>query len=411
MANGWTANQYRVFRVLLGRICSYTLRSSCLGRASSSRIQACCQIRPKARFSESSPTFSHSSRRRNFSWAWLSPAAPRRSPSRVDITTSSLLFSCGTCWHVCSAAIRSSRIRRCPTSGGCCSRTSWCRRCRADRCRKPQLRTRPALGAAQASLRCGLDRPRARLHLQRLHQAAEPILGERRRDRRRARESAGAGLFPSRLVSGVARRGAALAHLERHGGRAAICAARAFRRLRPILWSAMFVVQLGFLCLLNFADLTIAMLLFHLVTFDPSWIPPKHPDAQETIFYDGTCGLCHRVVRFVLAEDRIGTFVFSPLQGEALKKAVDERVRVGLPDSFVVVDRSGRLLLRSDAVVHMAARLGGLRRVLGAMLAVVPRPMRDGGYRLVGAIRHALFAKPSQHCPIVPPHLRVRFRE
>ena len=181
-------------------------------------------------------------------------------------------------------------------------------------------------------------------------------------------------------------------------------------RARPILWGAMFVVQLGFLCLLNFADLTSPMLLFHLLTFDPKWIPAKQSGAQEWIFYDGTCGLCHRVVRFVLAEDRIGSFTFSPLQGETFKRTVREEERKGLPDSFVVADLSGRPLLRSDAVVHIARRLGGLWRVLGAILAVTPKPIRDGGYRLVGAIRHRLFAKPAQFCPVVPTELRIRFR-
>ena len=181
------------------------------------------------------------------------------------------------------------------------------------------------------------------------------------------------------------------------------------RRARPLLWGAMLVVQLGFLCLLNFADLTAPMLLFHLLTFDPQWIPAKRSESREWIFYDGNCGLCHRVVRFVLAEDRLGRFMFSPLQGETFKRAVREEERKGLPDSFVVVDQSGRLLLRSDAVIHITKRLGGLWRVLGTMLACVPKPIRDGGYRFVGAIRHRLFAKPLGHCPTVCAELRVRF--
>jgi predicted DCC family thiol-disulfide oxidoreductase YuxK len=181
------------------------------------------------------------------------------------------------------------------------------------------------------------------------------------------------------------------------------------RSARPILWGAMFIVQLGFLCLLNFADLTTPMLLFHLLTFDPKWIPVEQADAQEWIFYDGNCGLCHRVVRFVLAEDRIGRFVFSPLQGETFQRTVREVVRGGLPDSFVVFDQFGRLLLRSDAVIYITTRLGGLWRVLGSILAIVPKPIRDGGYRLVGAVRHQLFAKPPQSCPVVPSELRIRF--
>ena len=44
------------------------------------------------------------------------------------------------------------------------------------------------------------------------------------------------------------------------------------RRLRPLLWAVMLVVQFGFLSLLNFADLTFPMLLMHLLTFDSRWL-------------------------------------------------------------------------------------------------------------------------------------------
>jgi predicted DCC family thiol-disulfide oxidoreductase YuxK len=183
------------------------------------------------------------------------------------------------------------------------------------------------------------------------------------------------------------------------------------RRFRPILWGAMFSVQIGFLCLLNFADLTLPMLLFHLLTFDPDWVRGTRAAKKETIFYDGSCGLCHRVVQFVLAEDRRAHFVLSPLQGSTYTEMVTEQDRRRLPDSFVVMDHSGRLLVRSDAFIHIAQRLGGLWRITGIILSAIPAGIRDGGYRLVASIRHRLFAKPAGRCPVVPPHLRVRFRK
>ena len=183
------------------------------------------------------------------------------------------------------------------------------------------------------------------------------------------------------------------------------------RKARPILWVAMFVVQLGFLCLLNFADLTTPMLLFHLLPFDPKWIPAKQSGARVWILYDGCCWLCHRVVRFALAEDRSGKFMFSPQQGAAFRQAVSEEVRAKLPDSFIVIDQSGRLLLRSDAVIEIGTHLGGLWRILAATLASFPKPLRDGGYRFVAWIRSYLYAKPADNCPMVPDPLRARFIE
>jgi hypothetical protein len=44
------------------------------------------------------------------------------------------------------------------------------------------------------------------------------------------------------------------------------------RRLRPLLWLAMVAMHIGLLLLIDFADLTLAMLLVHVFTFDPGWL-------------------------------------------------------------------------------------------------------------------------------------------
>ena len=42
---------------------------------------------------------------------------------------------------------------------------------------------------------------------------------------------------------------------------------------RKVAWLAMSGLQIAILCVVNFADLTLAMLLAHLFTFDPRWLP------------------------------------------------------------------------------------------------------------------------------------------
>lgn len=44
------------------------------------------------------------------------------------------------------------------------------------------------------------------------------------------------------------------------------------RRLRPALWLAMVGMHLGLLVLIDFADLTLGMLVLHAFTFDPAWL-------------------------------------------------------------------------------------------------------------------------------------------
>jgi hypothetical protein len=47
------------------------------------------------------------------------------------------------------------------------------------------------------------------------------------------------------------------------------------RRLRPWLWSSMVLMHLSLLVLIDFADLSLGMLMLHLFTADPAWIRPR----------------------------------------------------------------------------------------------------------------------------------------
>jgi hypothetical protein len=46
-----------------------------------------------------------------------------------------------------------------------------------------------------------------------------------------------------------------------------------FRRGRLIAWSAMMGMHLGIVLMVDFADLSFGMVMLHLFTFDPDWIP------------------------------------------------------------------------------------------------------------------------------------------
>ncbi len=82
-----------------------------------------------------------------------------------------------------------------------------------------------------------------------------------------------------------------------------------------------------------------------------------------------------------------------------------------VPDSVVVQTPDGTLLTRSTAVLYLADRIGGWWRVLAKSIAVLPLWLLDRAYNGVARIRHRLFAKPQDLCPIVPPHLRQRFTD
>lgn len=131
---------------------------------------------------------------------------------------------------------------------------------------------------------------------------------------------------------------------------------------------------------------------------------------RDLVFYDGTCGLCHGWVRFLLRRDRDGNrFRYAPLQGETWVARVPAERRRELPDSVVIRTTEGDLLVESRGVIHLLRRLGGGWKVVAGLLWIVPRPLRDLGYRLVAAVRYRLFRRPQELCPIVPAELWGRF--
>lgn len=133
-------------------------------------------------------------------------------------------------------------------------------------------------------------------------------------------------------------------------------------------------------------------------------------DTPITVYYDGHCGLCHGLVRFLIARDPTGAkFAFAPLQGDYCAKTISATERQRLPDSVVVRSDDGQLLVKAAAVLYLLARIGGVWRASGTILAMLPNPLLDFGYDCIARIRRRLFSTPENTCPLVPPHLQNRF--
>ena len=136
----------------------------------------------------------------------------------------------------------------------------------------------------------------------------------------------------------------------------------------------------------------------------------EHP----VLLYDGVCGLCNRTVRFVLRRDREEKFRFSPLQSAFAarllgKKGVDAS---DLNSFYIVVFREeGEILLKeSDAVLWVMEELPGIWPGVARVLRLVPRTVRDWGYRVIARSRYQLFGR-YETCPIPSEGDRERFIE
>src|SRR5882672_2006924 len=113
------------------------------------------------------------------------------------------------------------------------------------------------------------------------------------------------------------------------------------------------------------------------------------------ILYDG---LCNRLNQFVLKRDPGGIFRFASLQsGLAGRILARHGANAGdLNTLYVVVehDLPGEYLLsRSDAAAFILGYLGGVWKVLGFLMRLFPRAVRDWGYGIVAHNRYRVFGR------------------
>jgi predicted DCC family thiol-disulfide oxidoreductase YuxK len=115
------------------------------------------------------------------------------------------------------------------------------------------------------------------------------------------------------------------------------------------------------------------------------------------VLYDGICGLCNRLVQFLLKRDVRDRFRFASLQSEFASSLLRSHGVDGidLDTVYVVVDHgreSELLLARSDAVLQVLGELGGVWSVT-RLGRVVPRLIRNRIYDLVARNRYSIFGK------------------
>ena len=129
-------------------------------------------------------------------------------------------------------------------------------------------------------------------------------------------------------------------------------------------------------------------------------------DEKSIIFFDGVCGLCNRFVDSLLKRDTQNMFLFAPLQGETAHRLLSKSDTETL--GSIVFWEQGRTFRRSTAVVRVFRKLGGVWACLGWGLWIVPKPLRDLGYKLVAVNRSRLFGR-KETCRLPTPEERSRF--
>jgi predicted DCC family thiol-disulfide oxidoreductase YuxK len=128
--------------------------------------------------------------------------------------------------------------------------------------------------------------------------------------------------------------------------------------------------------------------------------PMPHP----ILLYDGVCGLCNRLVQFILHRDPTAIFRFASLQSP-LAASILQRYNVnptGLDTVYVIINHDAAtetLLSRSDAVLFVLNQLGGTCRPAAAILLLIPSRLRDWTYNAIARNRYQLCGR-HDACPL-----------
>jgi predicted DCC family thiol-disulfide oxidoreductase YuxK len=133
-------------------------------------------------------------------------------------------------------------------------------------------------------------------------------------------------------------------------------------------------------------------------------------DEAPIIVFDGVCVLCNGWVRFLLKRDR-GRYRFASMQSHAGRALLAGH---GLdpedPASFLLVETQdggpGRAWTDSDAIRRVLTGLGGPWKI-AALIALIPRFLRDPLYRMIARNRYRWFGTTS--CTVPDEDQRSRF--
>lgn len=130
-------------------------------------------------------------------------------------------------------------------------------------------------------------------------------------------------------------------------------------------------------------------------------------EKTDIILFDGICNLCNGLVNFIIKRDPNGKYKFAALQSESGKNLL---LKIGLPttklDTLIVVS-GDTYYTKSTAALRISRELTGHYSLLYPLIKL-PRPFRDGIYKIIVKMRYRIFGKRNS-CMVPTQELTHRF--
>lgn len=130
--------------------------------------------------------------------------------------------------------------------------------------------------------------------------------------------------------------------------------------------------------------------------------------AAPILLYDGTCGLCDKSVKWILAHERDHELRFAPLQGETAAALRAQYPVIPTTLSTMVLVADGVARVRSKGILYSAKHLRAPWRWAYAV-RWMPAFLMDLGYRFIAAIRYRVWGHVDPACQIPTAETRARF--
>ncbi|MHC5309939.1 thiol-disulfide oxidoreductase DCC family protein [Myroides sp. LJL116] len=119
------------------------------------------------------------------------------------------------------------------------------------------------------------------------------------------------------------------------------------------------------------------------------------PQDKSIILFDGVCNLCDSVVQRIIKADKKDQFRFIALQSNKGKTLLTQLgINPLAMDSIVFYQPGKGHWIKSQAVVHIAAQLKGIYRIV-CLANLFPQSWMDRLYEVVANNRYRLFGKKS----------------
>ena len=134
-------------------------------------------------------------------------------------------------------------------------------------------------------------------------------------------------------------------------------------------------------------------------------------EGRLLVVYDGECGFCNHSIRWLLRRDGKDRLRFAPSTDPAVAELLAGHGAQPFGkdpgrETVMVFRNIGtpleELLVRSNAILACLRVLPQPWRMLGAMLRLIPRPLREAGYRFIARERYRIWGR-YETCPIPTP--------